>query len=128
MTDLGKLAAVALTAALLALTVRRQSPELALAVVLAGGAVLLSAALQYLAVVADFWRALASSAAVADEISGPLARAVGISVLIHLSAALCRDSGEGALAAKLELCGNGACLLILLPLLSRLLRLISDML
>ncbi|MCI6907656.1 MAG: SpoIIIAC/SpoIIIAD family protein [Eubacteriales bacterium] len=128
MDDLGKLAAAAILGTLLALSVRRQNPDIALVIVLAAGAVLVSAALQYLAVVADFWHDLGALSGTAGKVSAPLFRAVGISITIQLASALCRDSGESALAAKLELCGNAACILVMLPLLSELLRLIADML
>ena len=45
MSDLGKLAAAAVLGTLLALTVRKQTPDLALVVVLAAGTLLFSAAL-----------------------------------------------------------------------------------
>ena len=127
-TDLEKLAAAAVLSTVLALTVRKQSPELALLVALAAGTVLHSTALQYLAVIADFWRELASVSDTTEAVSGPLFRATGICVVIHFAASLCRDNGEGSLAAKLELCGNAACIILLLPLLSDMIRLIVRML
>ncbi len=125
MEDLGKLAAAAVLGTLLALTVRKQNPDLALLVVLAAGTVLLSAALQYMQVIEAFRQDLSAAAGLQDDVIGPLFRAVGICVLVHAAACVCRDSAESALAAKLELCGNAACIVILLPLLSRLIRLIA---
>ena len=128
MTDLGKLAVSAVPAALLALTVRKQNPDIALAIALAAGTILLSAALRYFSVLAEFWRDLAALSDASDRTAGPLLRAVGISVMIHLAASFCRDSGESGLAAKLELCGSTACILLMIPLLSDMIRLISQML
>ncbi|MEA4822529.1 MAG: stage III sporulation AC/AD family protein [Clostridiaceae bacterium] len=128
MNDLGKLAAAAMIGTLLALFVKKQQPDVALVIVLATGAIILSAALQYLTVVADFWDDLTSAASISGKVSAPLFRAVGISITIQIASALCRDSGESALAAKLELCGTAACILVMLPLLSDMLRLIADML
>ncbi len=128
MNDLGKLAVSAVLAALLALTVRKRDPDIAMVIVLAAGTVLLTAALRYLAVIADFWQDLAALSDASDRAAGTLFRAVGISVMIHLAASFCRDSGESGLAAKLELCGSAACVLLMIPLLSDMLRLISGML
>ena len=128
MSDLGKLAAAAVLGTLLALTVRTQTPDLALVVILAAGTLLFSAALQYLEVVAAFWRDLAGLSGLQDRVTGPLFRAVGICILVHGAASLCRDNAESALAAKLELCGSAACIVLLLPLLSELLQLITRML
>ena len=125
MEDLGRLAAAAVLGTLLALTVKKQNPDLALVIVLAAGAVLLSAALQYLQVIKAFLQDLSAAAGLQDDIIGPLFRAVAVCILVHSAASVCRDGAESALAAKLELCGNAACIVILLPLLSRLIRLIA---
>lgn len=42
------------------------------------------------------------------ELYGPVLRVVGIAVLVRILAALCRDAGQSALAAKVELAGTVA--------------------
>ncbi len=70
MTDLGKLAVSAVLAALLALTVRKQNPDIALVIVLAAGTVLLTAVLRYFSLIAEFWRDLTSLSEASDRVSG----------------------------------------------------------
>ena len=56
-----------------------------------------------------------------------LIKATGISLLITLSADLCRDLGEENTAGKLELCGKAAILSLSLPLLTKILEFIGEL-
>ena len=56
----------------------------------------------------------------------PLLRCCAVAVLVRVGAELCRDAGEGSLAAKVELCGVVAVLTIALPLLRYLMQLLAE--
>jgi len=128
MEEILKVAAFALTGTIAALTLKKHNAEAALLVSIAAGILLLITALSYIKVVISFWEDLSRSVPVADTVSGPLIKAVGISVVTKITAELCRDGGEGALAAKTELIGTAACIVVMLPLLSSVLKLILSML
>ena len=50
---------------------------------------------------------------------------LAITQVTHISAELCRDAGEKAVAAKLELCGAAASLMCVLPLAEQALALLG---
>lgn len=56
----------------------------------------------------------------------PLMKVVGISICTKLTAETCRDAGEKAFGAKVELAGATAALLCALPLAQQVLKLITE--
>lgn len=114
--DIFKLAAVAVTAALCALVLRRQVPELALILSLGAGVLLLGEAAGALAAVRGLTDALARTAGLSPQVWKPVWKTVGIGVVTRLACAVCRDAGAGGMAAFLETAGTALSLLALLPL------------
>ncbi len=53
---------------------------------------------------------------------------VGLALVTKLAAALCRDAGEGSLAAFVEVAGAAAAVLVALPLLKMVLQLVMGLL
>ena len=102
--------------AFLAVLLRQYRPEAALAIsVLAGGAVtalLLGALAQPLATVSGWLERGGVDKATVTL----LLKALGICLLTQLTADVCRDAGETALATHTELAGRAALLLLILPL------------
>lgn len=58
----------------------------------------------------------------------PVAKAVGIAAVVRIAGAVCRDAGQSALAASLELAGAAAAVVVCLPLFERVLGLIGNLL
>ena len=117
--------AVALLCAAAGLLLRRNAPEAALALSVAGGVFLLCTALPALSETLEFLRALTPDG-VAGECLSPLLRVTGIVLLARLGAELCRDAGEGSLALRVELLGTALALASSLPLFSLLAGLLAE--
>lgn len=131
MEDIRRLCAIAFLGAMLTLTFRKQNAELAILIGLATGILLINAALQWLNTITGFLQQLTESlelnAAGKDNLHR-LFRAAAVSVTVHLTATLCRDAGETALAARLELCGTALCIVLMLPSLTAILELLGGLL
>ena len=120
-------AALCVIGALLAVVVRRGSPETALLVTLDAAAVVLlflSGALEELT---DFLRELAENSGVSLALFGPLYKTVAIALVVKVGAGLCRDAGESALASVVETAGAVCTLLVSLPLLRAVLELLMEL-
>ncbi len=104
-----------MAAAILALTVRQYKPELAIQVSLAAGVCLLIMITGELTGILDTVRNLSVGIGVDSDWISLVLRAMGIGYLAQLSAQICRDAGEGALAMKAELCGRVLILAAALP-------------
>lgn len=114
--DILKLAALALLAALCALTVKKQVPELAVVLALTAGVVILTQAMDALTGVRTLMDTLSDAAGLAPAVLSPVIKTVGIAIITKLSSALCKDAGEGGVAAFLETAGAALALFVALPL------------
>lgn len=114
--DILKLAALAVIAALCALTIRGKVPELAAVLALAAGCLLLGQAMEAVAGVRGLADSLARTAGLSARVWKPVWKTVGIGVVTRLAAAVCKDAGEGGVAAFLETAGAAVALFTALPL------------
>lgn len=122
------LGAAGVTAALCAVMVRQRSPELALVLAAAGCVLLLLNTLPLLETVRDVLEELAGLTDLSPTLLRPMLQTVGLALVTKLAAALCRDAGEGSLAAFVEVAGAAAAVVVALPLLKMVLQLILGLL
>ena len=128
MTEVIRLAAVAVAAALCAVTVRKQAPEIALVLSLCAGALILSLCAGALTDVVDELRRIAEYGGLSPDLLGPVIKVVGIAVVTNLAAEICKDAKEGGLASAVETAGTILGLLAVLPLAGAVLSLLSGLL
>ncbi|HIY06725.1 MAG TPA: stage III sporulation protein AD [Candidatus Evtepia faecigallinarum] len=126
--ELLSLAAAGIVAALCAVVVRQRAPEIAFVLAAAACLVLLWNTLPLLETIRDVLRELADLAGLSPTILRPLLQTVGLALVTKLAAALCRDAGEGSVAAFVETAGAAAAVLVALPLLKMVLELIMGLL
>lgn len=120
-------AGLCLTGALLALTVRRGSPETALLLTLAAAAAVLLALGPAAEEVLGFLRELSEGSGVPAELFAPLYKIVGIGLVVRVGGGLCRDAGESALAGVVETAGAVCALASALPLIRAVLELLLEL-
>lgn len=123
-----KLAAVAVTAAVLSGVLRKNTPELALLLVLAAGLWMLALAAGPLSAAVALMEELAARAGLTDALLEPVFKTVALSVLTRLTAELCRAAGEGGLAAFTEAAGTALALAAALPLVRAVAQLMGELL
>lgn len=109
--------AFALVTAVLLVGLRRERPEVAVVLSVAAGAALLVFVLRQVAAVVEGVRAVVDRAGVDDRYVTSLLKVIGIAYLAEFGAQICRDAGEGALAAKVELAGKVFILALAVPVL-----------
>ena len=101
-----QIAAVCLAAAILGAVLRQHSPEtaavLGLAVCAVVGVLLL--------------RGLAAAGGLPEGLFTPLVKTLGIALVSRLGGEICRDAGQGAMAAVLDTAGAFGAVLVSLPL------------
>ena len=119
MSDIVRIAAAAVAAALCCAVLRKQTPELALALALTGGAVVLWMAADALKYAAGFLSELA--------VLGPVLKVTGISIVTHTAVELCRDAKESGVASFLELAGTVTALAVTVPLIQAVLATVSGL-
>ena len=124
--DMLALGAVGVVAALFAVMVRQRAPEMALVLAMAACVLLLWNTLPES--IRDVMEELASLTEISPALLRPMLQTVGLALVTKLAAALCRDAGEGSLAAFVEVAGAAAAVLVALPLLKMVLQLVMGLL
>ncbi|MBR5244687.1 MAG: hypothetical protein IKW07_01500 [Clostridia bacterium] len=112
----GKILLAAALAALTGQLIRGKTPALALLVSVSGLLVLFGLLFPGLQALWQQFQQLLQQSGLDFGLFLPLLKVLAVTQVTRISAELCRDAGERALAAKLELCGGTASLLCLLPL------------
>ena len=128
MESVVRLAAAAVAAALCAVVVKQHAREVGAVLALAAGALLLGAALGAIEEVRALADELGELIGLSPAVLAPVLKTVGIAILTRIAAELCRDAGEGGMAAAAETAGAAAAVLTALPLLRAVLSTITGLL
>jgi stage III sporulation protein AD len=124
--EIFQIAAVGIISALIAVTLKGWRPELAAAVgIAAGTALMLSMAGALEGIFAEF-DAVISKCGIAPEYFRLVIKLTGIAYITKFAGEICRDCGENAIAAKVELAGKVAVLSLTVPVISAFLNLVIE--
>lgn len=114
-TDIFRICGIALICTIAVFIVRQYKPEMSIPVRIIGGIIMLSMLLQSAEPVLTYARDLMEAGGMLSY--GEIAlRALGITLLTHICACICRDCGENTLANITESAGKIGTLLLCLPL------------
>ena len=118
---------VAFLALICAVLLKSINPSGALLIVVAACAVMIWIILPSAQALIAYCRQLAKTTGLELGIMTPLIKTLAICITAKITAELCRDAGERALAVKVELAGVVFGLICALPLLSETLRMIGEL-
>lgn len=114
--------------ALLALSLRGQRPEFAMLLSLGCGVfVLLNLSGQMKGILSGLERVMAGLSGQSD-LTGIILKALGICIVAELGSQCCRDAGEAAIAAKVELAAKTELVLMCMPVFTQLLETAGELL
>ncbi len=123
-----QLVGIAFVAAAAALILKGTKPELAFAVTIAGGVILLLVAFNLLKEGFSVFGELASATGLDSALIKALLKMIGIGYLVEFSAGVLNDFGQNSLADKLVFCGKIVILLLAVPILRSVLSLVKSLL
>ena len=127
MSGVIKVAAAAIAAAVCAVTVRKQAPELGLALTVCAGAVILLYCSGALSAAIKLMDKLVEAGGLSSQVVEPVINTAGIAIVTRLAADFCRDAQEGGLASAVELAGTALALVTVLPLMSAVVDLLTGL-
>ncbi len=116
---------VLLCAAMLAVLLRAQRPELAMCLGLAAAAVVAILLVRQISPLVSTMRRMLTLTALPTEGFAVVLKAAGVCLMTQITADTCRDAGETALAAKAEMAGRVLMLMLAVPLFEELLSLVT---
>lgn len=112
-----QIVAFGLIATVLAVVIRGQRPEMAMALSVAAGVVVFLMMLGRIGSVVEIIRDLSDRAGVSAIYLGTILKIVGIAYIAEFGSQICRDAGEGALAAKVEFAAKVLIMVLAVPIL-----------
>ena len=122
-----KVAAAAIAAAVCAVVVRRQAPELGLVLAVCAVAVILLYCSGALTAAMELMDKLVEAGGLSGQVVEPVIKTAGIAIITRLAADFCRDAKEVGLASAVELAGMALALVTVLPLMSAVVDLLTGL-
>lgn len=123
MNEIVKISATGLIGGLLALTLRRQKPEIALLVSLITSVIIAGQVIAGVGELANQLADIVSECGMDIKYFTVCIKAVGLAYISQFAAEILRDGGEAAVASKVEAAGKVAILLLTMPVIISFLRL-----
>ena len=126
--DIVKIIGIGLTAAIIIIILKQYKPEFTIYVSLIAGTIILFMVMDELNGVVSILQTLANKTGVASSFLGILLKITGIAILTEFAVSICKDSGETAIASKIDLGGKIIIISISIPIITALLELIINIL
>lgn len=128
MDELIKVIGIGLISLVIIVIIRQYKPEFTLYVSLIAGAVILLFVMDKLSEIIDLLTALSNKTALNSDFLKILIKITGIAFLTEFAVSICKDSGESAIANKVDMGGKIIIVSMSIPIISSLLETIADIL
>ena len=122
-----KAAALALTAALIGIVLRRTNPELSLLLSICAVVLIMGAVLGFAKSFTELAQTVQRIFGVSETLIKPVLKCVAVAIITKMTSDLCKDSSQAAAASAVELAGTVCALCIIMPLLMSMLTAIGGM-
>ena len=126
--EIFQLVGIAFITAVAALVLKGTKPELAFAVTVAGGIILLLFAFELFRNSISIFEKIAETTGIKSSMVKLILKMVGIGYLVEFSAGILNDFGQNSVADKLVFCGKIIVLVLAIPILESVLSLVSKLL
>lgn len=126
MTILLKAAVAGIAGAILSMLLRKDAPELGMAVGVAVSLLGVLLATQLVAGLGDLLETVKEQTGLSPVVVGPVMKCVGVGIVTRLAADICRDAGQSAAASSVELCGAACALVTAMPLIRAILSAVRE--
>ena len=126
--DIIKIIGVGLISLIIIIIVRQYKPEFTLYVSLLAGALILIFIMDKIGGIIDLLTSLANKTAINNQFLLLLIKITGIAFLNEFAVSLCKDSGENAIANKVDMGGKVIIVSMSIPIISSLLETVIEIL
>ena len=126
--DIIKICGVGLIALILIIIIKQYRPEFAIYISIATGILILTMLTGKIQDIIGLVNNISTKAQINTEFIGLLIKITGIAFLSEFAVSICKDSGESAIATKIEIAGKIIILGLSIPIITNLLEIILDVL
>lgn len=123
-----KIIGIGLISLILIIILKQYKPEYVIYVSLIAGALILTVAFSKISGIIDLLNSLVSKVSVHKEFISLLIKITGIAILTEYSVSICKDSGESAIASKIDMGGKVIMVSMSIPIIAGLLETILKIL
>ena len=126
--DIIKIIGVGLIALIIIIIVKQYRPEFTIYVSVAAGIIILLLVMDKLSSIIDLLTNLANKTSINNEFIFLLIKITGIAILTEFASSVCKDSGESAIASKVDMGGKIIIIAMSIPIIASLLETILKVL
>lgn len=126
--DIIKIIGIGLIALIIIVIVKQYRPEFTIYVSLVAGALILLMVMDKIGGIIDLLTSLSNKTAINNEFLVLLIKITGIAFLTEFAVSICKDSGEAAIASKVDLGGKVIIISMSIPIIASLLETILKIL
>ena len=123
-----RIVGIAIIALIIIIILRQYKPEFAIYVSLITGVLILALVLDKLTGIVDLIQSIANKSSINTTFIMLLIKITGIAFLAEFAVSICKDSGEGAIASKIELGSKIIIISMSIPILTSLIDIILKIL
>ena len=120
--DIIKVIGIAFLTLIFTIILKQYKKDFAIYVVIIGGALILLSSLETFKNIIDFINRLSNKSSISNDFIKLLIKITSISILLEFAISICRDSGESAIANKIDLGGKIIVISMSIPVISTMLN------
>ena len=117
-----KIIGIGLTSLVIIIILKQYKPEFTIYASIIAGLIILTLSLTQISGVINLLQDLANKANINSKFLGIILKITGIAILTEFAVSICQDSGESAIASKIDIGGKVIIITISLPIISSLLE------
>ena len=123
-----KIIGIGITALIIIIILKQYKPEFAVYISIFAGIAILLLSLSQISGVINLLKDISSRASISSEFLGIILKITGIAILTEFAVSICQDSGESAIANKIDVGGKIIIITMSIPIISSLLETILKVL
>jgi len=123
-----QIVAVGILGAVLAITIKKQSPEIAVLITITASVLIFLMVLPMLTEAVEIVNHIGNLADGQAAYIGLAIRVIGVAYMAELGASVCNDAGETAIATKVDMAGRIIIMVMAMPIIMDILRILTRLL
>ena len=128
MSEVIKIIGIGMIALIIIIVIKQYRPEFAIYISIIVGILILSISLQKMGEIVTLIQSVSEKAGINGKFISILLKITGIAILTEFAVSVCKDSGESAIASKIEMGGKVIIISMSIPIISSLLELMINIL
>lgn len=126
--DIIKIIGIGLVSLIIIILLKQYKPEFAVYASILAGAIIIFLIMDKLSGIVELIKSIANKTSINSKFIGLLLKITGIAFISEFAVSICKDSGEGAIASKIELGSKILIISMSIPIISSMLELVLKIL